>query len=246
MLQGSPQPSPDATASQAQPGFWGVLSLTGSAWVADNCMELAAALACYAVLSLAPLVVILFRVVQLLLRSEQSEQLLTQHLRQLLGAGADAQLIQTILESSKNSSGTVATIISIAVLVFGASGVFGELQQSMNRIWHVQTKRQNALWGWVRSRFFSVTMMLGLGFLLLISFFISTILTTFAHAILGDASWVGIVLDVVLSLAVITLMMAMIFKWLPDVKIRWEDVWLGAFATAALFIAGKMGADALL
>jgi membrane protein len=190
------------------------------------------------VLSLAPLVVILFRVLTLFLGG-RSQEVIARQSQNLLGAGANTTLIQTILDSSKNSSGLVATCISIVVLIFGASGVFGELQDSMNRIWHVRLKPHAGVKAWLRARFLSMAMVMGVGFLLLVSFFVSTLLTTLSQALLGDAKVVGISIDVFLSLFVVTLLMAMIFKFLPDVKIRWGAVWLGAFVTAALFLAGK-------
>ncbi len=151
------------------------------------------------------------------------------------------QLIGTILQSSGQNSGTLATVVNIAILVFAASGVFSELQQSMNRIWQVEPSPWSAVWGWVRARFLSMTVMLALGFLLLLSFFVSTIITVFARAILGNATWAGVMVEIALSLGIITVLLATMFKWLPDAKIRWEDVWLGAFTTAVLFVLGKWG-----
>jgi membrane protein len=218
-----------------------ILRQTVAAWSTDGCMKMAAALACYAVLSLAPLLVILFKIVTFFLRRDQSEKLITQQSQTLLGSAGNESLIQTILDSSRESSGIVATVISLTILIFGASGVFGELQDSMNRIWHVKLKPHGGIAAWVRRRFISMGMVLGVGFLLLVSFFVSTILTSLSTATLGDTRGVGIAVDILVSLIIITLLMAMIFKFLPDARVRWRDVWLGAFVTAALFLIGKWG-----
>ena len=229
-----------APRKTARPRFVRLLRQTVAAWLADHCTKLAAALACYAVLSLAPLVVILFKIVRVVLHDDRSQELLTRHLQGLIGGGADSELIRTILESSKQGQGTLATSISVVVLLFGASGVFGELQDSMNRIWRAQPAARGFM-RWITSRFLSMSMVLGTGFLLLVSLFVSTLLSTLSQSFLGDSRVAAILLDLLLSIAVITLMMAMIFKWLPDTQVAWSDVWLGAFVTALLFIAGKWG-----
>jgi membrane protein len=210
-------------------------------WLDDKCPRLAAAMACYVVLSLAPLIVITFKLVTLALADDSARQLITSQLHNLLGNAASDQLIESILEAKKQQSGVLAAAIGIGILLFGASGVFGELQSSLNSIWEVKAKAHGGIWRWLRSRFLSITMVLGLGFLLLVSFFVSTVLSAASRSLLGDAKPVGIILDLVLSMGTITLMMACIYKFLPDVKILWKDVWLGAFVTALLFIAGKWG-----
>ncbi|HVT80838.1 MAG TPA: YihY/virulence factor BrkB family protein, partial [Phycisphaerae bacterium] len=232
------------TAAKAGPGhptLLKILKQTASEWVEDQCPRLAAAMACYVVLSLAPLVVITFKLVTVALADDSARQLITTQLHNLLGSTTSDQLIESILKSARQNNGTLATAIGVGVLLFGASGVFGELQSSINAIWNVRVKPHAGIWHWLRARFLSVTMVLGLGFLLLVSFFVSTLLSAASTAFLGENRVVGIALDLLLSLGTITLMMACIYKWLPDVRILWRDVWLGAFVTACLFVAGKWG-----
>jgi membrane protein len=150
--------------------------------------------------------------------------------------------IQTMLVHAKEpGAGVLGTIIGAVVLLFGASGVFGELQDAMNTIWEVSPKPGRGVVGIVKDRFLSFTMVLGVAFMLLVSLVISAALSA-----LGD--WMGSFVDVewlwqgvnlAVSLALITLLFALVFKVVPDVKIRWGDVWLGAAVTAVLFTIGK-------
>jgi membrane protein len=218
-----------------------VLKQTVTDWLSDNCVTLAAALACYAVLSLAPLVIIIFKLFSVAVQESSARQLITDQVHSLLGNAGGGDLVNNILNSKHQKSGTVATIIGIVVLLFGASGVFGQLQTSINTVWGVKPKESGGVWRWLRSRFLSASMVVGLGFLLLVSFLVSTVIASFAHYLAGGAQALSIVLDVVLSLATVTVMVAVIYKWLPDVKVRWRDVWLGAFFTAVLFALGKWG-----
>jgi len=238
-LTWSLNPPPINAPARGHPKFIKMLRQTATAWANDNCMKLAAALACYAVLSLAPLLVITFKIVSVIFQNDRAKPLIEQQMQNLMGSAGSPQLVDTILNSSKQGHGTVATIISIVVLLFGASGVFGELQNSMNIIWGVTLKPNTGVMGWIRARFLSMTMVLGLGFLLLISLFVSAAITAVSHAVMGNAQVLGLLVDTVVSLAFITVLLAMIYKWLPDVKTPWKFVWAGAFFTAVLFVVGK-------
>ncbi|HWI56139.1 MAG TPA: YihY/virulence factor BrkB family protein, partial [Bacillota bacterium] len=136
----------------------------------------------------------------------------------------------------------MATIVGAVGLVLGATGVFGQLQDSLNTIWGVTTKPGQGIWAFIRDRFFSMAMVLGVGFLLLISMALTAFVTAFTHYISSLVSlpeWVAPVFENLLSFIVISILFALIFKVLPDVKIRWRDVWVGALGTALLFTAGK-------
>src|SRR6188472_4358723 len=137
---------------------------TLKAWAKDKCVKLAAALACYSILSLAPLVVILFKLISVVLRDERAHDLIARNLQNLMGGVANTELIDAILKASHNRSGALATTISIVMLLFGASGVFGELQDSLNTIWKVKPKKAGGILHWLRNRFVSMSMVLGLGF----------------------------------------------------------------------------------
>jgi membrane protein len=142
----------------------------------------------------------------------------------------------------KPGEGILASVLGVATLLFGASGVFGSLQDSLNTIWEVQPKAGRGIWGVVKDRFLSLSMVLGVGFLLLISLVITTALEA-VGAYFGGLlpSWAPVLqaLNLAVSFGVITLLFAMIFKYLPDAKVDWGDVWLGSAATALLFIVGK-------
>jgi membrane protein len=140
------------------------------------------------------------------------------------------------------AAGALSTIVGVVTLFFGASGVFGELQSSLNTIWEVKPKPGRGIMGEIKARFISFTMVLGVAFLLLVSLVLSAILSnigsTFSDLLPGgEALWQAV--NFVFSLAVITLLFALIFKYIPDAKVEWKDVWLGALVTAVLFTIGK-------
>ena len=220
-----------------------LLKEAGADWIEDRAPTLGAALAYYTVFSLAPLLIIAIAIAGLVFGSEAAQGQIFEQLRGLLGE-ASAKSMQDLVENAnaKPATGIFATVIGIVTLLFGASGVFGQLQTSLNAIWGVQPKPGRGVLGIIQDRILSFGFILVVGFLLLVS-----LLLTAAIALVGE--WSGgmmpgtealiQILNSVLSLAVITLLFAMIFKFLPDAKIAWHDVWIGAFITAALFTAGK-------
>ena len=136
----------------------------------------------------------------------------------------------------------MATIIGIATLLFGASGVFGELQDALNTAWGVKPKSGRGIWGTIRDRFLSFSMVFVIGFLLLVSLVITTILEAFSGYLGGLVPGLPVLMQIanfVLSFVVISALFALIFKFLPDAKIAWRDVWFGAAITAGLFSIGK-------
>jgi membrane protein len=217
-------------------------------WMDDKATKLAAALSYYTVISLAPLVVILFKVVSYIYRDHPKDTIEAQVNSLTGGVGGD--LVRQILDSSsKPGAGVIATIISAVVLLFGASGVFGELQDSLNTIWEVKPKPNRGIVQTIKDRFMSLSMVLGIAFLLVLSASLSTAIgfvTGFlTDNTVGDRSIIatvaGYAVDLVVSSAVVTVLFAAIFKLLPDVEITWRDVWTGAILTAILFQIGKYG-----
>lgn len=214
---------------------------TFSDWSEDRVPRMGAALACYSAFSVAPLVMLVIAVASLIFDRAQVEQAITGELQHTFGPPV-AKAIGGIMTSAEHTNSTTATIIGIIVLLFGASGVFAELQDSLNSIWKVQPKPGRAIWTIIRERFFSFTMVLGTGFLLLISLVISTGLTVtakfFAHYMHIDAGmWQAV--NTLVSLGFIVLVFALIYKMVPDVKVDWYDVWLGALLAGVLFTLGK-------
>ena len=212
-------------------------------WMEDQAPTLGAALAYYTVFSLAPLLIIAIAIAGLVFGPDAARGQIFDQLRGLLGE-AGAKSMQDLVENAnaKPAAGIFATFIGLVTLLFGASGVFGQLQTSLNAIWGVQPKPGRGVLGIIQDRILSFGFILVVGFLLLVS-----LLLTAAIAFVGE--WFGgmvpgmefliQILNSVLSLAVITLLFAMIFKFLPDAKIAWHDVWIGALITAALFTVGK-------
>jgi membrane protein len=220
-----------------------ILKKAGSDWMEDQAPTLGAALAYYTVFSLAPLLIIAIAIVGLVFGQEAAQGQIFEQLRGLLGE-ASAKAMQDMVQNAnaKPATGVVATLIGVVTLLFGASGVFGQLQTSLNAIWDVEPKPGRGILGLVRDRILSFGFILVVGFLLLVSLLLTAAVAVVAQwfgGMLPAMETLAQILNFALSLAVITLLFAMIFKFLPDAKIAWHDVWIGAFITALLFTVGK-------
>ncbi|MDQ2900497.1 MAG: YihY/virulence factor BrkB family protein [Acidobacteriota bacterium] len=211
-------------------------------WNDHDAPRLGAALAFYSILSLAPLVMIAIAIVSLIFGRDAAQSEIGAQLSATIGqSGADA--VKTMLASShKASSGTVASIIGIATLLLGASGVCGELRASLNKIWDAKPTDGSGIMGMIKERSFAFGMVLAVGFLLLVSMVVSAALATlgkFAGGLLPIPAAALEILNFAVSFGVITLLFALIYKYVPSVDIDWKDVWIGAIATALLFTIGK-------
>jgi membrane protein len=216
---------------------------TFSEWSEDKAARLAAALAYYTVVALAPLLVIVIAIAGLAFGQEATQGQVVGQIASLVGQQSAEQIQGIIASASQPKSGTLATVAGIVTLLFGASGVFGQLQDGMNTIWEVTAKPGRGILGLIKDRFLSLTMVFGVGFLLLVSLALSAALAAvgkFLGELLPLPEVVMLILSFIVSFAVITLLFAMIFKVLPDVKIIWGDVWIGAAMTALLFTVGKI------
>jgi membrane protein len=220
---------------------WNLLKTSASEWVADEAPRLGAALAYYTMLSIAPLLVVVVAVAGLVYGEAAARGELAQQLEGLVGPQG-AEVLQTMLANASHpAGGLIATAIGLVVLLLGASGVFIELQGSLNRIWGVQSKTAGGVWGFIRTRLLSFLMVLAIGFLLLASLALSAALSAVSRyfAEEGGSPILWQVVNQAVSFAVITLLFALIFKLLPDAEIAWKDVWVGAALTAVLFTVGK-------
>jgi membrane protein len=144
--------------------------------------------------------------------------------------------------SNEPKTGMIATVVGLVTLILGAGGVVGQLQTSLNTIWGVAPKAGQGVWGFLRQRFISYAMILGIGFLLLVSLVVSATvatLTQFVGSLFGGAEIIAHVLDLVFSFVLITALFAMIYKYLPDVRIEWRDVWIGAALTRCCLRSGN-------
>ena len=215
-------------------------------WQEDRAPRLAAALAYYTTFSLAPLLILIIAIAGLVGGQQAAQSQVMAQIQDLLGPQGSA-FVQGMIESaSQPSTGITATLIGAVTLLFGALGVFGELQNSLDMIWDVKPKPARNLWDGIKrffiGRLLSFTMVLGVGFLLLASLVISAALSAlgqFVSATLPLANlWLQLI-NFFSSFLVITLLFAMIFKFLPEAEIAWKDVWLGAAVTSALFTLGK-------
>ena len=221
---------------------WTITKETATEWNDDDASRLAASLAFYTLLSLAPLLIIVVAIAGLALGAEAARGQIAAELSGFVGYEA-AKGIQAVLASAKSpAGGTIGTIVGGVVLFVGASGVFGELQFALNRIWEVRAKPGRGIMGEVKDRFFSFTMVLGVAFLLLVSLVLSAALSAVGRSFTGflpggEAVWQ--VLNFIFSFAMVTVLFALIYKYVPDVEIRWTDVWFGATVTALLFTIGK-------
>ena len=213
-------------------------------WLEDKAPQLGAALAYYTVFSLAPLILVLLAILGVIFRNDPAGawEKVTGQLSYFLDRSA-IEVIQGIAQKASQPGKSVwATIIGVALALFGASGVFGQLQDALNTIWGVKAKPGAGLWGFLRNRFLSFAMVGGICFLLLVSMTIESLLKAFSHyvqAMLPGGIVIAVTVYLLFDLAVIVLVLALIFKILPDAKIRWRDVWIGALITALLFALGK-------
>lgn len=218
---------------------------TFSEWNEDKAPRLAAALSYYTVFSLAPLLVIVIAIAGIFLgqSDDQAQSQVIGQIATVVGQDA-ADAIGDLLQSANRPQlGSLAGILGLAALLFGAAGLFGQLQDALNTIWEVAPKPDRGIWGIIRDRFFSFTMVLGTGFLLLVSLIITTALSATLSFVAGDSfeqTVLGWIVNFVISALVTWLLFALIFKIIPDVEIAWRDVALGAGITTILFVIGRI------
>ena len=215
--------------------LWTLLRQAVDAWVDDYAPSMGAALAYYTLFSIAPLLLIVTAVAGLAFGAEAARGEIFEQLNGLMGpegAGAVEKLLQS---AHRPAEGVVATLTGLVLLALGASTVFGELQNALDRIWRAPERAQaGGWWNLIHSRLLSFGMILGIAFLLMVS-----LVTSAAISALGKW-WGAHVADIVLNFALTTLLFALIYKIIPRVRIAWRDVWTGAAVTALLFALGKV------
>lgn len=208
----------------------------------DKVLRLSGALAYYALFSLAPLVIIVISVAGIFFGTQAVTGQVQGQLRDFFGDQGARTIESMISATRKPSTSLIATAVGLVTLLLGASGVFGQLQDALNTIWEVKPKPGRGIKGVLKDRFLSMTMVLGIGFLLLVSMVLSAALSALS-GVMGEAFGMSPViahsLHLIVSFLVITLLFAMIFKILPDATVKWNDVWSGALFTSALFTLGK-------
>jgi membrane protein len=223
--------------------FWALLKETFEVWSSDKAPRLGAAIAYYTVFSLAPLLVVATGVTALVLGQEAAKSAILDQVAAVIGERS-ASAVQDMLDRAHSpESGALATVLGLVTLLFGASGVFGQLQDALNTIWGVAPKPGRGWLTTIRMRFLSLLAVLGTGFLLLVSLVVSAWIAgvekVLGHVLPGPESLVQAI-NFLVSFGLITVLFAMIFKILPDVILEWRDVWIGAAVTSFLFAIGKL------
>ena len=207
----------------------------------DKAQRLGAALAYYTIFSIAPLFLIAIKIASVFF--EDAQKKITTELHSVMGPSVANSLTEMLTNASKHKEGgTLATIIGVVTLILGAAGVFGQLKDALNTIWNVEEKPAGGIFGFVKQRFLSMAMVMGVGFLLLVSLLFDAALSAMggwvSARITGGESVLHLI-GMVISFALVTVLFAMIFRYLPDIRVEWRDVWFGATFTSLLFVLGK-------
>jgi len=211
-------------------------------WSKDPFMQ-SAVIAYYAIFSIPGLLVMVIFIGSLFFKSDVITENLTTQISSIMGVETARQIQDMIISVNKTDKSVLATIVGIITVLVGATGVFVELQKALNVIWEVKAKPRKAIFAMIRTRLFSFGMILSIGFLLLISLTITTIIAIMSHWVISH--WPNIVLIIfyvinfIISFGVVMFLFALLYKILPDAKIQWKHIWLGSILTAFLFILGK-------
>lgn len=225
------------------PAVWRLAKQVATSWLDDYVPSMGAALAYYTMFSLAPLLLIVISVAGLVFGQEAARGEIQAQLSALMGDNGAAAVEDLLASVGKPSEGAAGTLLGVVLLLVGATTVFGELQDSLDRIWRVPAPHRASGWlSLVRARLLSFGMIMAIGFLLMVSLVVSAALSTLGRLWQpGSGSWVALA-DTINSLgsfALVASMFALMYKVMPRVRVMWRDVWVGALFTAILFSAGK-------
>jgi membrane protein len=223
---------------------WPVIKESFSEWIEDKCPRLGAALSYYTVFSIAPLLIVAIAVAGFFLGPDAARGEIVEQMTSVIGRDAADLLQSAILKISRHPHGLRASIIGVLTLLVGASGVMIELQDALNTVWKVLPKPGAGVKRFLRARLLALALVLSFGFLLMVSFLMSAVLeacVAWAGGFLPKWIALGYILNYVVSVGMIALFLALLFKLLPDARIGWKDVWLGGLVTSLLFHLGKYG-----
>jgi membrane protein len=229
-------------AVHASGRFWVLTKTAYREWREDKARHLAAALSYYTAISVAPLLVLGLTIAGFFVDADLARQELSAQFHGILGAQGAELLTMVLKNAERPQLASVAGVSSVLVLIWGASNVFAQLQDALNTIWNVELKPNAGMWVIIRERFLSFGMVLAIGFVLLVSLILSAVIAflsgRFSHLLPGlDSAWQ--LANLAVSFLVTTLVFGLMYKVLPEVKVAWQDVWIGAIVTAVLFTVGK-------
>ena len=224
--------------------IWRLLKSTVQAWLDDDAPSMGAALAFYTLFSVAPILLIVISVAGLLFGEAAARGEIFEQLTHLLGADAALTINSLVQQANRPDAGIVGTLVGLVTLLIGATTVFAELRNAMDRIWRTKDLRPHGggLMELLHARLISLGLVLAIGFLLMVSLVLSAALaglSKWATPWLGQLAVLAGAIDFVVSLVFLSALFAMIFKWMPRVKLGWSDVWIGAVITALLLTVGK-------
>ena len=225
--------------------FFNILKGTASAFNEDNCIKLSASLSYYTIFSIGPLLIIIISLSAMFYGREAVQGRLYGQISGLIGSDAALQIQEIIKKSQHANKSFIGTVVGTVVLVIGATGIFTEIQDSINYIWSLRAKPKRGIIKFFINRLLSFSLIVSLGFLLLVSLVFSALLDLLSdrltHFFPDTTVYIFYVLNLVIILVIISVLFAIIFKVLPDGKIKWKDAFIGAGFTAILFMIGKAG-----
>ncbi len=220
--------------------FWQMIKEAGSEWWRDQAPRLGAALAYYTIFSMAPLLLLCVAVAGLIFGHKAAQGELAGQLQNFVGPQGASAIQSMLAQSSSERSGVWATIVSSVLLLIGAMSLFGQLQGSFNSIWQVQSQSNGWIWPMIRRRLLSFLMVAIIALLLLASLILSAVLNAVIRWLpAGGSAMIYEIVHVLVSLALMTFLFAMLFRFMPDANISWRNVWFGAIVTSILFNIGK-------
>ncbi|RQP21989.1 YihY/virulence factor BrkB family protein [Piscinibacter terrae] len=236
-------PASSAASPHGVKAWWSLLLHAARSWSQDYAPSMGAALAYYTLFSIAPLLLIVISVAGFVFGPDAARGEIMAQLQGLIG-DEGARFVQGLLEAAhRPGQGVVATLAGLALLLVGATTVFNELQDALDRIWRAPARRKSGVWNLLRTRLLSFGMIMAIGFLLMVSLVASAALSALGRwwgPVFSEWELLGHAIDFLLGFATITLAFALIYKIMPRVHIQWHDVWIGAAVTALLFTVGKL------
>ncbi|MEO5783670.1 MAG: YihY/virulence factor BrkB family protein [Ginsengibacter sp.] len=214
-------------------------------FIEDDILKYSASLAYYTVFSLAPVLIVIISICGVLFGKEAIRGQIYSQIKGLVGSDAAVQIQDTIKNIHLTGHNVFATIVSIVILLIGATGIFGEVQDSLNKIWGLRVKTKKTWWKLILNRLLSFSLIISIGFVMMVSLLLNAIVSAFGNFLARYFSEFSVILvqitDSVLTFVITTFLFSLMFKVLPDAKIKWKDVFVGGLITSVFFTLGKLG-----